>query len=364
MKHTKANGLDSSKTLGLAREGYFYEWVKASGDTTYNDLVPEVYYSKGDMEAGDKVILLQDLGNMVQTGYFFGGGSPLNWGRDLESIVNSKGLSLKPSNDTSTTNVPELVAEASVLLAAKYHGKHWMRKDLLDSKFWLKGSDWYVNKGEQSWQAGQAYIGGAWEQLKSTKANANNESCKWSQYIIGLIDASLSKTSWESFQNRIKNAHFTLAHGDFHPANMLCTFDNSLVEDGSLKAEDITIRLVDWEVVGIGSGAQDIGQYVISHMAPDFRRQCEDRLLQTYYTTLTSCIAANDESTSEIARGEYTFEICKMEYVHGGVERWMFLLIILANMCPDQMMQYFLNQVEAFARDHGVTAESIGMPRL
>ena len=128
------------------------------------------------------------------------------------------------------------------------------------------------------------------------------------------------------------------------------------------------MRLVDWEVVGVGSGAQDIGQYMMSHMAPAARRLCEDRLLKVYYDKLQATIASRVVDSADVVpdgcRGDYTFEKCKREYVYGGVERWMFLLIILAGMCPNNMQQYFLNQVEAFALDHGVTAESIGMSRL
>lgn len=385
MKHTKESGGASSRALGLAREGCFYEWASSSSSIkdrkTYDSLLPKIYYSKGDMSSGDKVILLEDLGDYVQSGYFFGSGSPLNWGRDLVKDVTSKGLSLGPSEINSNSDsgsggtscsVTELVAEAACLLAAKYHGQHWMRNDLLEDNVWLKASDWYMQKGEETWQQGQKYIKDAWEVLKTTKATVDNTACKWSPYMIGLIDASINKISWEGYQDRIKNSHFTLAHGDFHPANMMCTFDNNLLETGSLTAEDITIRLVDWEVVGVGSGAQDIGQYMMSHMTPAARRQCEDRLLRVYYDTLQTTIAARNvdgeggESDGVYApsRGEYTFDMCKTEYIQGGVERWMFLLIILANMCPDSMQQYFLDQVEAFALDHGVTAESVGMSRL
>jgi hypothetical protein len=372
MKHTKENGATSSKALGLAREGKFYEWVASSDDKTYHNLLPDIYYSKGDMTSGDKVILLEDLGHLVQTGYFFGAGSPLNWGRDLEKEVASKGMSLQPTDSAVTANVTELVAEAACLLAAKYHGEHWMQKNLLEGNIWLKASDWYVGQGEQSWQGGQKYIKDAWDILKTTKATVDNTACIWSPYIIGLIDASISKISWAGYQDRVRNAHFTLAHGDFHPANMMCSFDNALLEAGELTAEDITIRLVDWEVVGVGSGAQDIGQYMMSHMTPDARRHCEDRLLRVYYNQLQATIAARkgegeggEEGGDYVSGlGDFTFEMCQREYVYGGVERWMFLLIILANMCPDAMQQYFLNQVEAFAKDHGVTAESIGMSRL
>lgn len=365
MKHTKENGANSSRTLGLAREGCFYDWAAASNRQVYESLIPKVYYSKGDMSSGDKVILLEDLGSFVQSGYFFGGGSPLNWGKDLGKEVSDKGLSLLANNSADPSEIIELVAEAACRLAAKYHGQHWMRQDLLDNNTWLKSSDWHVGNGRESWEAGQNYIKSSWEKLKSTKADLNIAECIYSPYIVGLIDASINQISWENFQKKIQSSHFTLAHGDFHPANMMCTFDNELFKAGRLSATDIAIRLVDWEVVGVGSGAQDIGQYMMSHMAPSTRRGCEDRLLRVYYDALMATIAECKCDGNTVAdRGEYTFDMCYREYVYGGVERWVFLLIILAGMCPDDMQKYFLHQVESFAKDHGVTADSIGMSRL
>lgn len=347
MKRTKPSGEESSRTLGLAREAKFYEWVASLDSSVYKDLVPTVYYSKGDMVSGDKVILLEDLSKYVQSGYLSGGGSPLNWGRDLPAEVASKGLAI-------VDGITEVVAEAACVLAAKYHGQHWLRKDLLAQSDWMKGSDWFNGSGKESWVAGQKYITDAWVVLKTSKA------LTWSPYIVSLIDASISKVSWPAFQERLKTSHFTLAHGDFHPANMLCWYDTSKT---TLTADDIDMRLVDWEVVGVGSGAQDIGQYMISHMTPETRRGCEHRLLKVYYEKLMQSIPSESDATVS-GRGEYTYDLCYREYVYGGVERWMFLLIILANMCPDEMQAYFLAQVEAFAMDHNVTPESIGMSRL
>ena len=38
--------------------------------------------------------------------------------------------------------------------------------------------------------------------------------------------------------------------------------------------------LVDFEVVGVGSGPQDIGQYMISHLTPEKRKKNEMELLR------------------------------------------------------------------------------------
>jgi hypothetical protein len=44
--------------------------------------------------------------------------------------------------------------------------------------------------------------------------------------------------------------------------------------------------------------------------------------------------------------------------------RWIWLLAIIAQYCPDKMTQFFHDQVLAFAVDHDITTEMIGMPRV
>lgn len=139
-------------------------------------------------------------------------------------------------------------------------------------------------------------------------------------------------------------------------ANMMWRKHPRLQQSGDNAANTTSSHLVllDWEVVGVGSGAQDLGQYFISHFSPEARRLCEDRLLDTYYDHLLQC---------GVSPEEYSREACVREYVSGGVERWIFLLAVMASV-PDPMMQYFHDQVLAFARDHMVTTDTVGMPRL
>jgi len=91
------------------------------------------------------------------------------------------------------------------------------------------------------------------------KIGSPDYSVNWSPYLLGVIEASLSKISWENFVLSNKSLKWTLVHGDFHPANVLIRGDGQLL-------------IVDWEQVGVGSGPQDLGQYAISHMPPTTRR--------------------------------------------------------------------------------------------
>jgi hypothetical protein len=120
------------------------------------------------------------------------------------------------------------------------------------------------------------------------------------------------------------------------------------------EADMARIVLLDFEQLGVGSGPQDLGQYVISHMDPEVRRRHQDDLLHLYH--------------DELARGgvdiaEFTFEDCRKEYVAGALERWVWLLGYMAGCCPEALNRYLHDQVHAFMVDFGVNADSIGQPR-
>jgi Phosphotransferase enzyme family len=158
-----------------------------------------------------------------------------------------------------------------------------------------------------------------------------SKTVRWSQFMIDLLDCSFSRVSWMQFQEGLKGpAGWTIIHGDYHPANiMVRRGTNELV-------------LLDWEMVGIGSGPQDLGQYVISHLAPADRRLVEMDALRRYYEELTS-----------IDKSIVSWDVCLDEYRQGGVCRWVWLVAYIADVCPDNMTQFFVDQLEAFAEDHG-----------
>lgn len=115
--------------------------------------------------------------------------------------------------------------------------------------------------------------------------------------------------------------------------------------------------LLDWEMVGVGSGPQDLAQYLISHMDPVLRRDHEHDLVTAYYQELVAT------TTGEAIAAEYSFADCWKDY-QSGLERWVWLLAVLSTMCPDNMIQYFQNQVAAFIHDHNIGPDTIGMPRV
>jgi thiamine kinase-like enzyme len=130
---------------------------------------------------------------------------------------------------------------------------------------------------------------------------------------------------------------------------------------------------VDWEMAGVGSGAQDLAQYLISHMDPAERKTNENFFLHEYFETFNFYLNLNKGSNSSSNSSEhkessmvYTFEKFKQDFVHGGVERWIWLLILLSSMCSDKMVRFFHDQVLAFVMDHVdvVNVDTVGMPRV
>lgn len=105
------------------------------------------------------------------------------------------------------------------------------------------------------------------------------------------------------------------------------------------------------EVVGVGSGPQDLSQYLISHMNPSERRLNEGELLKDYHENLLKGGVVG-----------YSLQDCQQDYIEGGVGRWIWLLAVLSDMCPDDWVQYFVNQVDSFVKDWKV--KNAVMPRV
>jgi hypothetical protein len=312
-----------SLRLGLYREATFFHRFGQNMGTE----IPWVVYALGNSETGQKVVLMEDVGAGLQTGLFFGPGSPLNWGKDLDKITKSI-----PNPPTG-----EDVAREAFMMAARLHAKFWKSPELKEQT-WLRGSVWE----EKAWRAAQNQSAEAWVKCKS------KEICpglQWDPELVAIVDASLALgTDWDLFVTEHKKRAFTLVHGDFHPANMMW------LKHANPKRP---LVVLDWELVGVGSGPQDLAQYLISHMNPAVRRECEERLVRAYF-----------EKIQSLGVVDYNWESCWKDYVSGGSGRWVWFVPVLADMCPEPMVQYFNDQTLAFLRDHGVTPANVGAPRV
>eukprot|EP00168_Porphyra_purpurea_P007933 TRINITY_DN19960_c0_g1_i1.p2 TRINITY_DN19960_c0_g1~~TRINITY_DN19960_c0_g1_i1.p2 ORF type:complete len:130 (-),score=25.67 TRINITY_DN19960_c0_g1_i1:57-446(-) len=121
------------------------------------------------------------------------------------------------------------------------------------------------------------------------------------------------------------------------------------------KPEIGNVKLLDWEMVGVGNGAQEIAQFLISHMEPATRRACEEDIMKAYYEELTS---------SGVPADTYSWEQCWTDYKCGGLGRWLWFIGWMAGSMPVSLNKFFTGQVVAFARDHGFTPDNVPLPRV
>lgn len=331
LKSVKEDKRETSIALGLGREAIFYQSFASSIPGC-----PAVYYAHGDMESGAKYVLMEDLSALTQTGFFFGPGNPNNWGKDLAALA---GPAPPP---------PREVLLASFLAAARVHAAKWRDASLLSLQ-WLRGAAWVRGEGRESWEASQAMARQGWGSARAPPGQGQKPGIKWDPLVAEVLDASVAAIGWEAQQRRLNaKGAWTLVHGDFHPANLLWRPGG----DGAA-----SVVLLDWEMVGVGSGPQDLGQFMISHVEPATRRACEREVVRAYYDELL-----HNGVT------DYSWEECWQEYVRGGLERWAWFLCYFGGAAAGSgemvpVAQFFVDQVAAFLRDHGVKPGDLGQPR-
>lgn len=343
-KQVPATGLALSCKLGLAREAMFYNTLAPkiripsyNGDDTRAPCIPKIYYSYGDMSDGSKIVVMEDLsGGFVDSGILFGPGNPNNWKRDLKSKIADAYPSAVPTSFE--------VANQTFLAIANVHASFWRDKELLKEEYsWLRGSSWTSGNDEASWRASQGMIQAMWENYLKNETNA--EGIRWDSQVRNIVEKAMKGISWESHRKRLnESTHFTLVHGDFWPGNIMVSKGDSVRD----------LRILDWEMVGIGSGPQELGQYILSNMDPSERRDCEEQLVRNYYEKLVH----------ELGVSDLTFEDCFLEYKIGGLERWIWFLVYFCAQPPmTQWAQFFHDQIKEFVHDHKISPEDVTQPR-
>lgn len=190
------------------------------------------------------------------------------------------------------------------------------------------------------------------KECRSSWEASDLSQISWDPLLVACINASIKKAetagAFEAFCASMKRMPWSLVHGDFHPANCM------LMHSGTAE-RPFKLVLLDWENVGVGSGPQEIGQFLISHMDPDLRPRVEREIVEDYYQRLIS----HKPSIAE----EMTLEECWQEYIMGGVGKWIWFMPLLASACPPKMTQFFHDQLLAFIRTHGLGPDTIPMPR-
>ena len=355
MKRDNEKERQRSRELGLAREGLFYrEFGTEEMRKKLFPFLPLCRYSFGDIQEGKKVILMEDLSEEgVQVGYYFKAHSPLNWKKKEEGKLTEDQLSGK--------HVQELTTKC-FSAAARLQAPYWGRvKDLLEGeegearKGWMRGADWEMGEGKEAFEVAQNLVVNIWKKRdgKEEEGKGINTSW-WDPEMVELVNKSIERVSWEGYLEKRKAFSTTLVHGDFHPANFMVRVKKGEEELGE-------VLLMDWEMVGFGWGPQECGQFVISHVEPQQRREIEKKVFEEgYVEVLLEELKKRDPPVEVMPTKEELWR----DYRFGGVERWVWFVVFLASVFPGPMVKYFHDQTLAFARDHGVTSENVGMPRV
>jgi hypothetical protein len=184
----------------------------------------------------------------------------------------------------------------------------------------LSSGKWQRGEDKEGFEAVHGMGPGVWVGVKA-KIDAGESPIKWDANIIACIEASFKKANWEEQEKNINDPEvsFTLIHGDFHAANMVWD------------CKQQKLVLLDFEMCGIGSGAIDLGQFMIGHVHPAMRREHEMELLERYHKNLRA-FANVPES--------YTLEKCIHEYKLHSSERYCAFLPFAALFMPNDLVQY------------------------
>ena len=350
IKQVPSSGRPLSQQLGLAREALFYNQLAPDiqqGSDNNNKLLPTIHYAWGDMTTGSKVVVMEDLSQQsVDSGIFFGPGNPNNWNRDLPAMVARVG-----SQPPSAGHVASVTFQAM----ARIHATFWCRNDLLNDKNeWLRGHSWLLGKGKESWEASMGLVRQCWNtNLEREQRGGEPGTLKWDPLVRATIEAAIQGISWQAQTDRLHTkGQWTLVHGDFWPGNIMWMINNS---NNTSSGDEI--RFLDWEMVGLGSGPQDLGQYILSNMDPAERRACEHDLVQAYFQELKRCDADN--------KIDLSWEQCWREYKIGGLERWLWFLVYFVGQEGPLLdwAQFFHNQIASFMHDHEISPSDISQPR-
>ncbi|KAL7559955.1 hypothetical protein ACA910_008276 [Epithemia clementina (nom. ined.)] len=425
-------GRQLSQQLGLAREALFYRHLapqivqqaisKTNDDNDDNDddhvvvdddhdhdddlaILPKIYYAHGNYQDGSKLILMQDLGVVVgsnnnhksskfmDSGVLFGPGNPNNWTRNVEQMAKEAG-----------NPPPSLVARVTFEAMAKVHALYWKQSKLLllrsssdqNDFSWLRGHDWIQGQNQISWEATQQLLRTSWNAYLTREQQIHDDDGRddghghapqliaWDPTVRAAVEKAMDGISWQAQIQRLNTqTHWTLVHGDFWPGNVLwkvpqhntATMTTTTTNDSDSvgNTRSSWLRLVDWEMVGLGSGPQELGQYVISNMSRSVRQECEESLVRHYYSVLTTTYrqlhAANlndndNNDNKTLPDMGLSWEECWKEYTVGGLERWLWFLIFFAGK-PDMIswVRFFHNQIADFMADHQLTAQHVTQPR-
>jgi hypothetical protein len=301
--------LPLSQALGFAREGLIYSTFADD----FGDFTPEVTYSYGDMITGEKFVIMEELKGATSCASFMDAAWPL-----LDQVAE---------------DIPADWLEQAVCGLAKMQAKFWNDESLLDNHF-LQGAEWY--KGENAaWAGNFAHAKNSWNSI-------DRKAMGYSDQVCEIIDAVWAKDSFEDFTSAASSRSFTLAHGDFHPGNIM-------FHEGKT-------QVIDWETALVAPGILDLCYMMFQHTV-EFRRENWERIVELYVSELAA------------AGVDYPVEEAKRDFVDVSIRRmtWFFSMLHHETVLPGvpvgpegSLLDWHHKHFEALIEDFNITPDSVG----
>lgn len=384
-------GKATSQRLGLHREATFYNtiapWlekrlhkVPSSSTITesHHSFIPQTYFAESDSTTGQKAIVLEYYENATEVGVFY-----------PHSVHNAGQQKERHACNMSTVSSRDITLEAT-RMAAFLHGAFYKdTSSLLDNptiSSHLRMADWIQGRGRESFLSSQQEVCDRWANAKSNWDEGQfyggevimekkfveimDVSCAMALDFDSFVDKWSDTVSVNNTNNNGRKIGWSLVHGDYHPGNILCLHSTSSQhannasdkKEGSMQHPDLI--LLDWEVVGVGSGPQDIGQYLISHLETQGAHGMLDEITSVYRKTLIETIDAATNATFHLSEEVPSLGDLQREIIYGGLERWIWLYGYMCGMeIPAIYMQFFHDQVYGWILANKISAEGVGMPR-
>eukprot|EP01063_Lacrimia_lanifica_P022061 TRINITY_DN2976_c0_g1_i3.p1 TRINITY_DN2976_c0_g1~~TRINITY_DN2976_c0_g1_i3.p1 ORF type:complete len:456 (+),score=141.33 TRINITY_DN2976_c0_g1_i3:77-1369(+) len=360
LKRTRKGGEAASAALGLWREAEFYASVQplvsgaladAGAEVAGCALGPGVVFQAYNAASGAKVIVMDRVPG-VESGVFFPH-TPHNDSRRGELAA----LTQPYPGVTQVT----LTLQAAQMCGA-LHGRTWRDARVLTYPG-LRGAAWLEGKGQDTFDASMEKARAGWAarrarlQEREAHAAAGRDAeaaavavARYTPDLAATIEASLSQAAFDAHVAAARARGWSFVHGDLHPGNFVVT-------PCGTNPAGVAQVLVDWEMCGVGSGAQDLGQYMISHLAADVAAQIFPAVADAYSAALAAAAPPGAALPTAAA--------VKEEMAAGGFCRWVWLEAYMGGMpgLPVAFQQHFHDQMAAWAALHGITAANVGMPR-
>jgi hypothetical protein len=376
--------------FGLAREGCFLGGALLRGSATLQALCPRVDYARGDLATGDKVVLMEDLEarGAIEAGALFGPVPLQNWTRSAAELeraharlaawwgeklggdgafedsdalcaapepLHDDGL-LGPGRDQRVARwrASLLAAHAVARMHASFSLAAPENEQLLlrgEARSYLRGATWAcVAEPPPEWHDAQARCRSKWDAAMRRADLAS----MWDARLVRVVRAALGAATPEAAGRTPRDDHtrlLTLVHGDLHASNVLLLPPH---REGLRPS----CKLLDWEMVGVGSGAAELAHWMLSHLAPAERRAIEEPLVREYHRVFARAFQA--------AHGlpAIGWDECWREYRMGGAARWIYLLSTMLPSLPRPLADFFHGQLSAFIADHAGVIEANALAPL